>query len=49
MGLIRSGLYCLGIRMQKKKFIAFIGREQTVYGLITQTLKKLPEQNFRAL
>ena len=35
MGLIRSELYCLGIRIQKKNFIAFIGREQIIYGLIT--------------
>ena len=34
MGLIRSELYCLGIRMQKKNFfIAVIGREHTIYVL----------------
>ena len=52
MRLIRSELYCLGIRIhkkKKKKIIAIIGRERTVYGLITQTLQKLPEQNFHAL
>ena len=46
MGLIRSELYCLGIRIQKIVFIAFIGREQTIYGFIT---KNLPEQTFHGL
>ena len=49
MGLIRSELYCLGIRIQKEIFIAFIGQEQTIYGQITETFKKLREQNFHAL
>ena len=34
MGLIRSELYCFGIRIQKIVFIAFVGREQAIYGLI---------------
>ena len=33
MGLIRSVLYCLEIKIQKKKIIAFVGGEQTTYGL----------------
>ena len=35
-GLIRSELYCLGIKIQKKNFfIAFIDRELTIYSLVT--------------
>ena len=48
MGLIKSELYCFGIRIQKIVFIAFIGSEQTIYGLITSTLKKLLEQNLHS-
>ena len=46
MGLIRSELYYFGIRIQKIVFIAFIGRGQTIYGLMTQTLKNLRSKIF---
>ena len=29
--------------------MAFVGRKQTIYGSITEPLKKLPKQNFQGL
>ena len=40
-----------GLELEYKKlfFIAFIGREQTIYGLISETFKKVRQQNFHGL
>ena len=46
MGLIRSELYFLGIKIQKRNFIAFLGREQTIYGFRTQSLKNYHSKTF---
>ena len=43
--LIRSELYCFGIKYKKSCCIAFIDREQTIYGSITQALKKIAQND----
>ena len=49
IGLIRSELYCLGIKIQKK-FFYYLFRSRTNYiRLKNLIIKKLPEQNFHAL
>ena len=50
MGLIRSELYFFGIRIQKNVFYGlYRSRTNYIRLIITQTLKKLPEQTFHGL
>ena len=46
MGLLRSELYCLGIRIQKKFFYCLFRSRRNYIRLKNLNIKKLPEQNF---
>ena len=48
MGLIRSELYCLGIRIQRKKFCLFRSRANYIR-LKNLIIKNQPEQNIHVL